>query len=304
MTDQTTPQSPPQSLVLRATHILLLRVDAASAGEWAPAAEKGFRRTVEVTFKVLEVLKGATEEEPVDQLTAEIEQYESRSLWVVPVPGVWSGQPLEPGTELLVFCRHPGGLSAEMLREPRCLSVKTAAEGLVSTRLALQAESGDVSLLELLKKADAQAESLDPLFVDYLADKIEGDVLFAADIFEPVLSCLETSGLPVQVRAGLLDAVRRQVTTSPSASDRHVNRLILTLFRIVRKGRAPELRDNILEVFLPNLLGLRGGAKKRLATEVFEDQPEERAGAEEALGQIDTPPARLLLDWLTGEDEA
>jgi hypothetical protein len=303
MTDETTPQSAPESVVLRATHILLLRVGAATAGEWAPAAEKGFRRTVEVRFEVLEVLKGATEEEPVDELTAEVEQFESRSPWVVPVPGVWSGQALETGTELLAYCRHPGGLAAEMLREPRCLSVKTAAEGLVSTRLALQAESGEISLLELLTKADAQAESLDQLFVDYLADKIGGGVLFAADVFDPVLSCLETSGLPVRVRAGLLDAVRRQVTTSPSARDRHVNRLILTLFRIVRKGRAPELRDNILEVFLPNLLGLRGGAKKRSATEVFEDQPEERAGAEEVLGQIDTAPAKLLLDWLTDRDE-
>src|SRR2546421_12684334 len=99
---QIVPSSP--SIVLRATHILLIRVEASTFGEWLPAPRGGVSRAVDLTLKLEEVLKGTTDEQPDDQVRIEVTQFATGTTRIMPMPGAWSNHKLDPGTRLVAFC--------------------------------------------------------------------------------------------------------------------------------------------------------------------------------------------------------
>ncbi len=81
----------------------------------------------------------------------------------------------------------------------------------------------------------------------------------------------------------------------PSRSDL----LARAMFKLLALPQAQPLHDGLLQVLLPNLLGLQGGTPQHSAAEVFRSAPNERSLAKQALagykGSVD--PSQIV-SWL------
>src|SRR5512140_1242124 len=113
---QMTTQGPqPTSIVIRASHILLIRIEESQAGEWSTQPDGFRRRTVRLSITLVEILKGAVDAQPGDTLALTITQRASVSPRRPVAPGVWSNQPIDPGTELLTFSHSPNNRAVTSL---------------------------------------------------------------------------------------------------------------------------------------------------------------------------------------------
>src|SRR5258708_4452924 len=119
-----TSHSAPRSIVLRSTHILLVKVIAAKEGAWVPS-KPGFKsRTVDLSLEISETLRGKVDPLPGEPVRVTIPQSDyDGELMMQPVPGSWSRVPLEPGTELVVFAESRVPRVDQVLAEPACTRV-------------------------------------------------------------------------------------------------------------------------------------------------------------------------------------
>ena len=78
----------------------------------------------------------------------------------------------------------------------------------------------------------------------------------------------------------------------------HMDQVAITLFRLGLDPASGALRENILSVDLPAVLGLRGGTRRNADT-VFRDDPGARGQFLAALkAQSRMPGAAALIAWL------
>jgi hypothetical protein len=284
------------SIVLRATHVLVIRIEVSQVGEQSPDPSGWLRREVSLTLRLEERLKGTTREDVGSSLSLQVTQWASTSPWATRLPGVWSGQSVEPGTLLVAFCRSEGDRTAELLVEPACELLMPAEDALADARLAMRAETGRLDVETLLAEAREVAASLGHLFVEYLWE-VHGDAfLWNPKAFESLMQLLEHPDLALIARATLLSQVSSRFLAGTA---NHANRvrLALAMFRLLEVDKAALLRDNILGTFLPNLLGLSSGAAQVKADEVFLDLPDERQRMETLVRELQ-PSAEALIQWL------
>lgn len=289
------------SKVYRATHILLVRVRAAEKTDWQPRPEGGVKRTVDLVLDLEEVLKGTVPLEPGDRLRIVVTQVGTGTSRIAAVPGVWSNQPVSPGTVFVAFCRGKDDLGAELLRDPYCQALTLADDALDDMRLCLQAERQDLDLAELLELARPTAGELGGVFAQFLWERYGAEALETAEDFERILTFIGLPDLSHMARAVLLDAVYSSVVVTSGRPVERVQRLVTGMFRLLDVTAAEALHGNIIDVFLPNLLGLPTGKEVTTAAETFRASPEELEELRQLLleyeGPADTGP---LLGWLGG----
>ncbi len=288
------------SIVLRATHILRIRIDDLQAGEWLSPPEGWPWRSAQLAITLIETLKGAADRRSGEQFRLRVTQRSSGSPRRPVAPGVWSNQPVEPGTELLAFCHNNVSKAVEnLLAEGSCEQIMPAEGNLADVRLALRAEAEGLSPAALADLALPQASSLGYLFADYLWAKMAGPALADLKVFESLVRLIETPELSLIARWALLKAAYSTTAHSAAATPEHVHRLALAFFRLLDVSKDPSVTDNIVQTFLPNLLGVQGGLTDRDADDVFRDLPEERAKVEAILRRYQgAASTQDLLAWL------
>jgi hypothetical protein len=293
------PQS--SSIVLRATHILLVRVDAAETGEWLQTPA-GLQRPLSVTVTLMEVLKGTLQQHEGDQFTVQTEQFRITSLWFMPTPGVWSEQPLEAGTKLVAFCRTDSDHAPEMVKDPFCEKLIVAGSALLDVRLARQAETERLTLAALYERAKPDAASLTYIFTEYLWEAYRTIALQETERFEELMQFLEEPNLSSITRSTLLTPIYSKLITG-TVNPLLRNRFAIALIRLLDLPAAATLHDNIISTYLPNLLGLPAGVDVKAAAEVLKDYPADRAKIEEVLQKYSGDSStEQLLGWLKKED--
>jgi len=301
----------PESPVLAATHILLIRIESANPGEWTPAPNGGVWRSVDLAVKLEEVLKGTTEEKPGDVAHAQVKQYGTGTTRIAGVPGVWSPLTLVPGLELVAYCVSSANRVAEMLDDPDCRQLLPADSALQGARLAVESEQSRVAaaglpeaqnaaLAQVLSGAEAVAPSLDAAFAEHLWATYGNAAIADPANFDLVMDLVERPDLAYPARATLLDQVYARVMASPIIPQALVDRLVLTMFRLLEVDQATPLRDTLVGVYLPNLVGVTG-QRHTSAADVFQSHPNERVTAEQALSQYTgSSDTSALLAWLRG----
>jgi len=292
-------------MVLLATHVLLLRIDDAQTGEWSGAPDGFLVRSARLTMTLLEILKGTLHKRPGDQFHLRVTQYSSGSPRRPVAPGVWSGQALDPGAELLAFCHDNDDRVLEsLLAEGSCQQIMPADGALGDVRLALRAESERLSSSALLDVARSEGSGLGYMFVEYLLAKVLEPALSDEALFDALMQTIETPALSLIARWMLLKAVYSAVANAPAAPPEQVHRLALMLFRVLEVCTDASVTDNIVRVFLPNLLGLQGGLAVRNADDVFHGLPEERSKVKEILDRYrGNASTAALLDWLEAKKD-
>ena len=290
----------PTSVVLEATHILLLHIEKAQMGEWSTGSSGWLERSVELVLELVEVLKGEIEEHPGEQLHLKVIQYSSGSPRKPAAPGIWSNIALDEGAELIAFCRSTNRKATALLDENSCLEVMPAQDEVDDVRLALQAEREELSPPALIGLARQHASELGYVFTRYLWAKVAQTAVSDAKTFELLLQFLELPELSLIARWTLLNSVYSAVLRLTPPPQPLYSRLAVTMFRLIGVAGDPTVTDNIIQVFLPNLLGLQSGLPRKEATDLLREFQDERPKLEQVLRSYQgNASTNDLLAWLT-----
>jgi hypothetical protein len=213
------------------------------------------------------------------------------------VPGVWSDKPLHAGDQYVVFCESASSRATVVLLESSTLRVAAADEVLADVELALTSES--FSLPNALRRLQNRRSSVGPLFGEYISARLDEVMFQHADDFDRVMSFLEAPGLPERFRGLVVGNVYSKLLAADPVPLGFASRLAVASFRIVALPDAANLRENLLQTYLPNLVGLEGGARSKSADEVFAAYPRDRDDAEQTLEKYQgDAAASSLLAWL------
>jgi hypothetical protein len=290
----------PNSVVLEATHILLLRIETAQISEWSNLESGMLVRSVTLEVELLRVLKGEVEQSPGERFTLPVTQYSSGSPRNPSAPGVWSNVPLDEGTELLAFCKNRASRQlTELLQETSCLEVIAAHEEVDDVELALEAERQNLSPAALLAMAEPHASKLGYIFTRYLWTKVARPAAEDPATFDALMNFIELPQLSLITRWSLLSSVNSAITLLSPPPLPQYYRLVISLFRLIAVAGDPTVTANIIQVFLPNLLGIHSGLPLRKAQDVFRDYPDERPKAEQTLRSYQgSASTNHLLAWM------
>ena len=288
-----------RSVILRSTHILLIRIDSSDAGQWEQDPSGNLVRQVRLGVHLEQILKGEVEQKEGTSLRIEVKQFGRPGTRYYAVAGVWSDQPIQTLTRLVSFSSTTSKDAAGSLVEPSCKLILPAKSALADVRVALKAEKNKLSLSDTLKLAEPSAGILGYLLPEYLAAKYEGSLASNVEEFSSLMRFIEYSQLAVVARTALLDSAVADVGEARSPSPQILLSLVATLFHLLAMSEAAGIHDNIVEVYLPEALRLDRGAGRFSASQVFQLAPSERAKAEAVLnGYHGTARTEGLKEWL------
>jgi len=287
-----------QSLLLRSTHILLIRIESANVGPWVAEEEGPTRRNLELHLIIEEVLKGTLVTGTPKPVTVKARQTRRVGTRYYAVPGVWSEHDVGAGTRLVAFSISAHNAGEEVLSEGRLQTLLPPEESIADARLFREVESKKLRLVEVLEQANRQAATLGFLFADYIGDCVETSEKLGAPELDAIRIHLEQPKLAPEARSTLVGSINSLLTTADPVPAAVLERWVTTLFHQIAIPASPDA-DNIIKVYIPNLVGLSGGIKRKTAKAVFTEQPRERGKAEQILRDYKGPaPAEKLQAWL------
>ena len=290
-----------RSIVLRSSHILLVKVTAAKPGAWVPSTPPGLQsRKVELSVQIAETLRGKLDPAPGGPVSVTVEQTDyAGELMMQPLRGSWSRVPIDPGTELVTFAESASQRAERVLEEPACTLVLPAEEVLPGLRIAAQALAKDLPLSKTLDLAAPVTAKLDPIFAEFLWEHYADDAMASQRAFDSLADFSERKGLTPSTRQGLIDGGYRLVSLRADETPERGQRLALTMCRVLLMPQAADLHENLIGTYLPNLLGITSGLPPQAASRVFEDHESERKAVEAFLRRHGTDAdATPILDWI------
>ena len=287
-----------QSLILRSTHILLIRIESTEVGPWVPEEGAPTRRTIAPRLIVEEVLQGTLLPKPSQPILVQATQARRVGTRFYALPGVWSEHDVGAGTRLVAFSLSPSNVGADVLSERHLQRLMDPQEALGDVRRVVEAERKTTSISDLLTLANRNLAGLGFLFADYVADRIETSGALGAPELDALRTHLELPGLSAEARSTLLGSVNSILIATDPVPPPVLERWVTTLFRLIALPGAVDA-DNIIQVYLPNVVGISGGVKPKKASAVFTENPAERQRAREILGAYQGPATKAkLLEWL------
>jgi hypothetical protein len=283
-----------RSLILRATHILFVRVNAVEATAWTPRAGGGEERKLALTLRLDGVPKGQVDQREGAEVHVEALQRRLGFGWG-PMPGVWSNVTVESGMQLVAFAVATSSNAAVLLTDPAAVEVLTTEEAQADVTLAARTSSQPLSAV--LAAARPQAPTLRHLFADYLWASYRAAAMKDFSTFEAIVTAMEWPDLNTVARATLLMSIPDDVLAVEPVATQYIDRLAASMVRILLLPQAKELRENILGTFLPNLVDADDPASRPPAR-VFAAYPAER----ESLRKLAAAPgqdaqAAALFAW-------
>lgn len=296
-----TSHTEPKSIVLRSTHILLVKVIAAHSGEWVPSKPGLKSRTVDLSLQITEVLRGRLDPAPKAPVKVKTTPSDYASeLMMQPLPGVWSRIEVAPGTELVIFS-HSGDPHVEhLLSEPSCLRVTPAEPILPGLRIAVRTEAEHLPLDRTLALAAPETARLDPTFAEFLWDRFGDATMTAQPDFDLLAAFAERKGLDASTRDALLTGAYNLIKLHHNVPPALSQRLALAMCRVLLMPEAADLHGNLIGTYLPNLLGVASRLPPQHASAVFKGHESERDALAAFLHQhhtgADAKPLRAWLD--------
>jgi hypothetical protein len=288
-----------RSIVLRSSHILLVKVVAARPGPWGPSTPGLQSRKVALSVQIAETFRGRVDPAPDGPVNVAIEQTDyAGELMMQPLRGSWSPVPLDPGTELVAFAESASRRAESVLEEPACKLVLPAEQVLPGLRIAAEALNNDLPLPRTLDLAAPVGAKLDPIFAEFLWEHYADEAMASQRAFDSLAEFSERKGFPVRTRQALIDGGYRLVSMRGDDTPERGRRLALTMCRVLLMPEAADLHENLIGTYLPNLLGISSGLPPQPAAKVFEDRESERSAVEAFLRHGTVADAAPILEWI------
>jgi len=254
------------SAIRRVTNIVEVTVKTVQASEWRPVTGRLQQRDVQLTAQFEQVFKGRFEEHPSAVVALEIIQSAPRGARVFAVPGAWSGHELTPGARFVIF-----GIPLE---SP--VRVELAATAVPDLLRAQRAGSPELSISATLAASASELEDWGYLFAQYLEARLPETFFRQFSDFETFLKTIEAPQLSAVARRIMLAAAYTKLMLFDPAPPLFINRLLATTARVLDAPYGVDLREGVLETYLPNLLGITGGLERKSAHDILAPLPAER----------------------------
>lgn len=249
-----------------------------------------------------EAMRGSLDETAGSEVAVEATQVERVGSRVAALPGVWSGRPLDRGTAYLAFSRSGSAKAAEVLRETNLVRVVAEKDSLDEARWALACDEQRRPLAETLASLVARPRPPGVLATEYVAARVEEVLVGDPAGYSRFLDIVEGPDLSAQSQVFLVGAVTARVLahdTPASPAAPLVDRLAVACFRILGRLEPGPVSSPIVGTYLPNLLGLDGGATRRIAGEIFRRFPDDRSKARASLQRhAKEDGAAKLIVWI------
>jgi hypothetical protein len=290
------------SHVLRATHILLIRIKSVDAGEWMDdPTTGGVSRSLKVEATLVMMAKGYTKESAGAVILTTIQQFGTGTSRIAAVPGAWSRQKIEPGKEFVTFAVTDSDDAAEIVRDPACQLAINAGDSLTDVHLAMDTENKPLDLFRAVSIAREAAARISFLFPEYLWAMYSSEALADPNKFDAIASLLEQPRLSQLARGTLISRITTGLTSPEPPPTNQLMRFAIALFHLLAKPEAGSFHENIVGTYLPTVLDL-GNPSRRSADKFFEDRPVEKSRAVQIMNNYrGSQPAAPILTWLRGQ---
>ena len=294
------PDSP--SYLLRATHILVIRINSVDAGEWTKdATTGGVSRPLKVEATLETIAKGFTKQSVGAVILTTIQQFGTGTSRIAAVPGAWSGQKIEPGKEFVTFGVTDSDDAAEIVRDPACQLAMDSGDSLTDLHLAMDTESKALDVFGAVSIAKDVAAQISFLFPEYLWAMYSSEALADTTKFAAISDLLEQPGLSQSARGTLISRITTGLTSPEPPPRDQLTRFAIALFHLLAMPEARSFHENIVGTYLPTVLDL-DNPSRRPADKFFEDWPGERSRAVQIMNTYHgNESAAPILAWLRGQ---
>jgi hypothetical protein len=214
------------------------------------------------------------------------------------VPGVWSNRSIESGARYLCFSRGGSQSAAQSLVDPECFLVEAAEAHERAVTIADAFGSPPVPFAMLNAVFERDKERADYLLARYAVARLP-EILFASyPDFDALMTQLEDPAFARSPRGLILTGVYAWFLRRDPAPSNFLARLVTGSAGIIASPMDESLRANILKTYLPNVLGMVGAARRKVARDVFAEQPERRVAIESLLARYPDPATVTpILEW-------
>jgi hypothetical protein len=288
------------SHLLRATHILVVRINSVDAGVWTDEPTTGgVSRSLKVEVTLETIAKGFTKQSAGEVIRTTIQQFGTGTSRITAVPGAWSRRQIDPGKEFVTFAVTDSYDAAEIVRDPACQLAIDSGDSLTDLRLAIETESKSLDVFRAVSIAKEAATQIGFLLPEYLWAKYSFEALADRDRFDAIADLLEQPGLSQPARGTLISRITTGLTSPEPPPTNQLTRFAIALFHLLAMPEARSFHENIVGTYLPTVLDL-DNPNRRSAHKFFDDRPDERSRAVDAMNtyQRNESAARILA-WLS-----
>lgn len=288
------------SHLLRATHILVIRINSVDTGVWTDdPTTGGVSRSLKVEVTLETIAKGFTTQTPGKVILTTIQQFGTGTSRIAAVPGAWSRQQIEPGKEFVTFAVTDAYDAAEIIRDPACQLAMNLGDSLTDLHLAMETESKSLDVFRAVSIAKEAATQIGFLFPEYLWAKYSFEALADRNTFDAIADLLEQPGLSQLARGTLISRITTGLTSPEPPPTNQLTRFALALFHLLAMPEARSFHENIVGTYLPTVLDL-DNPNRRSADKLFQDQPDERSRAIQTMNTYQgNDSAARILAWLS-----
>lgn len=251
------PQS--TSEVIRATHIIVVRLEEVELSEWETAPNQvGVERTITADLIIEQILKGEVEQDLDTPIPFTVSQRGPGQMVLMTYLGLWAHVDVVPGVRFLAFCSGETTDVTVLLKEPYCERLVNPDDNLADAELAveLEAQIEDLSASDILNKAFEVNAAHKDIFARYVWERIRHEVFQSEKLFDELMDLVEASDTNLLARGCYLSAVDESLSVIPETLTTLEHRLIRAMFRLLLLPEASGLHENIRQVYLPNNIGL------------------------------------------------
>jgi hypothetical protein len=195
---------------------------------------------------------------------------------------------------VIAFCTGAAHDARQLLVETQCERLYDPPEPAArDVEAAMSLEAARATPDRILAAAADHADQRTDIFARYVWARVAPWATENAEHYQQLLAVLTNPRTHATARQAYLMALVEQQTegTGPRASD-----LIRALFILLHQREAQSLRTNLMDVYLPNLIGLHDPKPRLSADQVFHGRAAERTRARQAAA-IDSDGAALVA-WL------
>jgi hypothetical protein len=287
------------SEILRASAVLLIFLRDVAFGPWT-REQVGDLMVRQVTMQVIieEILKGKVLQNKGKPFGLNVQQRGTGGFRVMDYYGLWSHVTLANGVKLLAFCPGTSEDATVLLTDGNCERLVDPEGALEDTKAALELETQDLSVAELIARARVVADKRGDIFARYVLAKMKARTMPLAEAIQPpatpakeasmarpiptdsdfelIIQLIEDPKTTARARATYLLSVYEELGLMASPPRQREIRLIRAMLELLTVPEAKSLHDAIGSVYLPNMLGLARHPPNYSADEVFKDRASER----------------------------
>jgi hypothetical protein len=165
-----------------------------------------------------------------------------------------------------------------------------------------RADAENLGLSETLALAVPEIPQLDPAFAMFLWDKYGSQAMASQREFDLLMEFSERKGFDPNTTQALLKGGYDFVGMHGDAVPERAQRLALAMCRTLLMPGAADLHENLIDTYLPNLLGITSELPRQTASKVFQGHESERHALRDFLHRHGTDAdATALLTWLNAQ---